>query len=574
MVLERIPHVLTATIVPKKEQKWWHRAIVYQIYPKSFQDTNGDGIGDIKGIIQRLDYIKNLGANTIWLNPIFVSPQDDNGYDIADFYDIDSTFGTLDDVKKLITEAHKRSLKIVFDLVLNHTSDEHAWFQEAKKDKNSPYHDYYIWEKGKKGKEPTNWGSFFGGSLWEYNEETDEYYMHLFSKKMPDLNWNSQKLRQEMYKIANFWTRLGIDGFRMDAIVHLEKDKTYPMGVTDGKNPYVIADQYYANLPQVHDYVQEFHHHVLEGKELVTIGEAASANIAEAIRYTNPERKELNMIVSFESTGIDRMYKEGHPPGIRDPQGPRFNELKQIMLKWQQGLFGKGWNTLFWNNHDMTRLVSRYGDEGKYHKKSAKMLATLMYLQWGVPFLLQGEEIGMTNAHFTKLSEYRDTSVPQLYEDLTKIYGCSEKEALAIIAEKSRDNSRTPMQWNQEQYAGFSTEEPWINVNKNYTHINVEENLADEDSIYYYYQKLLQYKKNDDVFVYGVFDLLLPDDPNIYAYTRTYEKVQHLIICNVSAAKVSCPLDYQHFTYFFGNDKPSMNHTLSPYEVRVLTRKI
>ena len=570
--MKKMKSEVVVPMIPKNEQKWWHRAVVYQIYPRSFQDTNGDGIGDIKGIIQHLDYLKKLGINTIWMNPIFVSPQDDNGYDISDFYAIDPDFGTLDDVKELIAAAHKRDIKIVFDLVLSHTSNEHEWFKQASKDKNSEYRDYYIWENGKNGSEPTNWASFFGGSLWEYNKATDDYYMHLFSKKMPDLNWDNERLRAEMYKVANYWTTLGIDGFRLDAIVHLQKNKKYPQAIGDGKNPYVMADEHYANLPEVHQYVQEFYKEVLDGKEILTIGEAASADVKEAIRYTDPSRNELNMIVSFKSTGVDRVYRDGLPPGSRDPEGVRWQELKAIMKEWQQGLYGKGWNTLFWNNHDMQRLVSHYGDDKTYRVESAKMLAALMYLQWGVPFLLQGEEIGMTNAYFNQLSQYRDTSVPQLYHDLVTHYDCSEAEAMDFIMEKSRDNSRTPVQWNSGDNAGFTTGNPWMDINPNKDEINVEASLADPNSIFYFYQKLLDLKKNEEAFVYGYFEPILESEEAIYAYTRTYGTTHYLVLCNLGEQEQHFNLDISEFTCVLSNYDASEDNVLAAYETRIYQR--
>lgn len=571
--MEKITTKLTANAVPKEDQKWWHRAIVYQIYPRSFQDSNGDGIGDIRGIITRLDYLQNLGINTIWLNPIFSSPQDDNGYDISDFYTIAPEFGSIADVQELIFEAHARDIKIVFDLVLSHTSDEHPWFVDAKSSKTSRYRDYYLWKSGTPQQKPNNWASFFGGSVWEYNERTEDYYFHLFSKKMPDINWENKKLRAEMYAIANYWTKLGIDGFRMDAIVHLQKNTDFPEEKGDGINPYVLSEKNYANRPEVHHYVQEFYREVLEGKELLTVGEASSADVREAIQYTNPSRKELNMIISFRATGIDRLYKEGEYPGIRDPKGIRWHELKAHMLEWQQGLFGKGWNTLFWNNHDLQRLVSRYGDDTKYRVESAKMLATLMYLQWGVPFLLQGEEIGMTNAYFTELDQYRDTSVRQFYEDLTVHYGKNHREAMDIIAEKSRDNSRTPMQWDGTVGAGFTTGTPWIGINPNSSTIHVENALQDKNSLYYYYQKLIHLKKTDDVCVYGYFELVLEEDPNIYAYTRTYEQQQYLIYCNLTDKQQEVALNLLNYALIFGSYANPDLIILRPYEALVLRRK-
>ncbi|MGL5042145.1 MAG: glycoside hydrolase family 13 protein [Culicoidibacterales bacterium] len=516
------------------EKKWWHNAVVYQVYPRSFYDTNNDGIGDIKGIIEKLDYIASLGVNMIWLNPIFTSPNDDNGYDISDFYGIMAEFGEMEDVEQLIAQAHKRGLKILFDLVMNHTSDEHPWFIESRKSKDNPYRDFYIWADGKNGAEPTNWEGFFGGSLWEPNQPTADYYMHLFSKKMPDLNWESAKMRQAIYDVATFWADKGVDGLRVDAIIHIAKDTTFPQGISDGNRPYVLADQYYANLPQVHEYVKEFHQKVLTKGNIMTVGEASTAGVEAALAYSAPNNKEFDMIISFQHMSLDYDHSKTHVPPKWTQKKMDLLEFKAVMENWQQSLHGKGWNTLYWNNHDMPRVVSRFGNTDKYHNQSAKMLATLMYLQWGTPYILQGEEIGMTNTDFSELTDYRDVEIFTLYEQAVTNGGHQADEIMKMINDRSRDNARTPMQWDQSENGGFSQASPWIKANTNFSTINVAANEANKDSILAYYRQIIKLKTSEDTLIYGEFKLLYRDHPEVYAYTRTLDKEQFTIICNFS----------------------------------------
>ncbi|GBU11045.1 trehalose-6-P hydrolase [Erysipelotrichaceae bacterium] len=514
------------------EKKWWHNAVIYQVYPSSFYDTNNDGIGDIRGIIEKLPYIVSLGVNMIWLNPIFSSPNDDNGYDISDFYGIMPSFGTMADVEELIAKAHAMGIKILFDLVMNHTSDEHPWFIESRKSKENAHRDFYIWQDGKNGEKPTNWEGFFGGSVWEKNAQTDDYYLHLFSKKMPDLNWQSKNLRQAIYDVANFWAEKGVDGLRLDAIIHIAKNMDFPQGVNTTNRPYVLADQHYANLPQVHTYMKEFHQKVLAGGNILTVGEASTAGVKEALQYSDPKNKEFNMIISFQQLSLDYDHSITHVPPKWTQKKMDLVEFKKVMQNWQLGLYEKGWNTLYWNNHDMPRVVSRFGDEGVYHIQSAKMLATLMYLQWGTAFILQGEEIGMLNADFTKLTDYRDVEVFTLYEETVTKAGYSDTEIMQRIKNRCRDNARTPMQWDATANGGFSAGVPWIGVNNNYHLLNVEAQEQNPDSILNYYRSIIKLKTGNACFIYGEFTLLLANDPSIYAYTRSNSTGIYTIICN------------------------------------------
>ncbi|MGL6056724.1 MAG: glycoside hydrolase family 13 protein [Culicoidibacterales bacterium] len=563
------------------EPKWWHKAVVYQIYPRSFKDSNQDGIGDLRGIIEKVDYLVQLGINTIWLNPIFSSPNDDNGYDISDFRGIMADFGTMADFDELVTVLKANNIRLVMDLVLNHTSDEHPWFIEARKSLDNPYRDYYLWAKGFEGKEPTNWESFFGGSLWEQDQQTQEYYLHLFSQKMPDLNWSSSKLRQEMYEIANFWSEKGVDGFRIDAVVHIDKELTYPQAYNPGGRPYVMAEQYYANRPLVHDYCQEFYQAVLANKEIMTVGEAASATIEEALKYTAPEREEFNMIITFEaiSFDIDPNLNPAVPPKWTQKR-PDLQEIKRVWMKWQDGLYGKGWNTLYWNNHDVPRVVSRYGNCEQYHQESAKMLATLLYCLWGTPYILQGEEIGMTNVAFPQLTDYRDVEIQTFYREALATGKVSHEEAMAMIHARSRDNARTPMQWDTSDNGGFSQVKPWIGVNENYQTINVAANLADPNSIFYHYQRLIYLRTKSsysDLLTYGKTTLLLPEDDAIFAYTRTYGEQTLLVVANFFEAPKTVTLAGEVAEIIVQNypevSKQLGTISLRPYEANVYLLK-
>ena len=493
------------------EQKWWQKAVVYQIYPRSFYDSNGDGIGDINGIRAKLPYLAKLGIGVIWLSPVYCSPNDDNGYDISDYYDISPDFGTLDDMKALIEEADNFSIKIIMDLVVNHTSDEHAWFIEAKSSKDSKYRDYYIWRSGDENTPPNDLKSCFGGSAWEYDAKTGEYYLHFFSKKQPDLNWENPQMRRDIWKMMNFWIDLGIGGFRMDVIDLI------------GKNPDLKIKE---NGPKLHDYIQEMYRNTLAGKNLLTVGECWGATPEIAKLFSAQKRHELSMVFQFEHIMLDQ---NGGDKWNLKPLN--LLDLKRVFTKWQTQLANEGWNSLFWNNHDLPRIVSRWGDDGKYRVQSAKMLAILLHGMKGTPYIYQGEEIGMTNIEFNTIDDFADIEAVNMYKERIAA-GCDRESVLRSLRAKARDNARTPMQWNNSENARFTQSKPWYRVNPNYPQINVENALADENSVFYCYQKLIKLRRENPIMVYGDYALLLPDDENIYAYTRTYQDKTWLVICN------------------------------------------
>lgn len=509
---------------------WWKESVVYQIYPKSFKDSNGDGIGDLNGITQKLDYIKELGANVIWLCPVYKSPNDDNGYDISDYRDIMKDFGDMNDYDRLLAEAHKRGIKIIMDLVVNHTSDEHKWFIESKKSKDNPYRDYYIWRDGKNGKEPNNWGSCFGGSAWQYDETTQMYYLHLFSKKQPDLNWDNPTVREEVFDMMTWWLDKGIDGFRMDVISFISKMPQMPDGETNG-GQYGNFGPYCTHGPHVHEYLQEMNAKVLSKYDIMTVGETGGVTVEDAKRYAGEHTHELNMVFQFEHMDLDF-----NPAGYKwNDVPPKLSQLKQVMSRWQTGLDGVAWNSLFWDNHDQPRIVSRFGnDSEEYREVSAKMLATCLHMMQGTPYVYQGEELGMTNAYFNDISDYRDIESINAYHDMTGDGTVDPDTMMRYLHYKSRDNARTPMQWDTTENAGFTTGTPWIAVNPNYKTINAEEQLQNPNSVFHYYQKLIQLRKEHDIIVYGHYTLLLPDDEEIYAYTREWEGKELLVICNFS----------------------------------------
>ncbi|SFJ47017.1 oligo-1,6-glucosidase [Halobacillus dabanensis] len=540
-------------------QEWWKKSVVYQIYPKSFNDTNGDGIGDIPGIIEKLDYLKELGVDVLWLSPVYDSPQEDNGYDIRNYRKVDDLFGNMDDLERLLEEAHKRDLKLVMDLVVNHTSDEHPWFVESAKSKDNPYRDYYIWKEGKNQEEPpTNWNSVFGGSVWEYDENTEQYYLHLFAKKQPDLNWENPKLREDIYDMMKFWLDKGMDGFRMDVINFISKDPEYPDGEQGDGSPYFM------NGPRVHEFLQEMNKEVLSNYDVMTVGEMPGASPEDAKHYTNPENEELNMIFTFEHMDLDS-------------DGDKWNwtnldlvALKENFEKWQTSLHGVGWNSLYWNNHDQPRIVSRFGDDGEYRVKSAKMLAICLHMMQGTPYIYQGEEIGMTNVRFETLDEYRDIELLNMYEE-KKEQGWSHEELMEAIYVKGRDNARTPMQWGDSENAGFTEGTPWIQVNPNYESINAAAAMEDEDSVFYFYQQLIRLRKELDVITDGRFELLLREDPNVFAYKRIGGAESLLVVCNFSSREVE--LDEEVYQQVEGNPVVVTNDSgkenrrmLAPYE--------
>ena len=515
--------------------QWWKEAVVYQIYPRSFYDSNGDGFGDLQGVIQKLDYIKSLGADVIWLCPVFDSPQDDNGYDISDYGSIYEKFGTNDDMFQLIDEVHKRGMKIIMDLVVNHTSDEHAWFAESRKSKDNPYRDYYFWKDPKAdGSEPNNWGSIFSGPAWTLDERTGQYYLHYFSKKQPDLNWENEAVRREVYDLMTFWMDRGVDGWRMDVIGSISKFVDFPDYETDDSRPYVVG-RYHSNGPRLHEFIQEMNREVLSRYDCMTVGEANGSDVEEAKKYTDPSRHELNMIFTFEHMDIDTKQHSPNGKWQMKPFDPI--ALKKTMTRWQTALMNVGWNTLYFENHDQPRVISRWGNDRELRKQCAKAFATVLHGMKGTPFIYQGEEIGMTNSEMP-LEMYDDLEIKNAYRELViENKTMTEEDFRKAVAKKGRDHARTPMQWDDGKYAGFTDGEPWLAVNPRYQEINVKESLADEDSIFYYYQKLIGLRKQNKVIVYGDYRLLLEEDPRIFAYIREYRGEKLLVAVNLSEEK-------------------------------------
>ncbi|MBH0166941.1 alpha,alpha-phosphotrehalase [Fictibacillus sp. 7GRE50] len=508
-----------------KKEPWWKRSVVYQIYPKSFNDTTGNGTGDIDGIIEKLDYLKKLGVDVLWLTPIYDSPQRDNGYDIRDYYKIFEDYGTMEDFDRLLQEAHQRDLKIIMDIVVNHTSTEHEWFQQSRSSKDNPYRDFYIWKDSVEGGEPSNWISKFGGSAWKLDEETGQYYLHLFDVTQADLNWENNEVRQRVYEMMNYWFEKGVDGFRLDVINLISKNQDFPND--DGSIAPGDGRRFYTDGPRVHEYMQEMNKEVFSKYDVLTVGEMSSTTIDNCIKYTNPGRNELSMTFNFHHLKVD--YPNGEKWSIADFD---FLKLKEILSTWQVEMHkGGGWNALFWCNHDQPRIVSRYGDDGEYRVQSAKMLATAIHMMQGTPYIYQGEEFGMTNPKFTKIDQYRDVESLNMF-NLLKEEGNSEEEVLEILKHKSRDNSRTPVQWNDSENAGFTTGEPWIPVASNYNEINAEAAVNDENSIFYHYQKLNHLRKELDIVTYGDYELILENHPDIFAYVRNAENGEKLLVVN------------------------------------------
>ncbi len=551
------------------EKNWWKKSVVYQIYPRSFCDTNGDGIGDLRGITQKLPYLKTLGVDVIWICPVYQSPCDDNGYDVSDYRKILPEFGTMADFDEMLDTAHRMGLKIVMDLVVNHTSDEHAWFVESRKSKDNDKRDYYIWRDGKDGKEPNNWGACFGGSAWQYDEGTGQYYLHLFSVKQPDLNWENKKMRQDVYDMMTWWCEKGIDGFRMDTINLISKPAVF-RDVPAGPDGYGFFGTASANGPHVHEYLQEMNREVLSKYDLMTVGECAMSTVEDAIRYASLDGSELNMVFQSEHMDLD----VGPDNSKWCDKKIRLTTLKQTLSKWQTGLYGKAWNSLFWDNHDQPRIVSRLGnDSPKYREISAKMLATCLHMMQGTPYIFQGEELGMTNYPFTDISQFRDLESLNAYQDNLKAKIRDQEELFRCICYKSRDNARTPMQWDDTENAGFTTGTPWIGINPNYTEINAKEQTKREDSVFHYYQKLIGLRKTHPVIVEGDYRLLLPDSEEIYAYVRTYEDTKLLVICNFTDQETDFVLppefagkDGTVLISNYGRDRLDDQLTLSPYE--------
>jgi len=553
------------------KKAWRKEAVGYQIYPRSFQDSNGDGIGDLQGVIQRLDYIKELGIDVIWICPMYKSPNDDNGYDISDYQDIMEDFGTMEDFDQLLNEVHKRDMKLIIDLVLNHTSDEHPWFIESKSSKENPKRDWYIWRDGVKGKEPNNWESIFGGSAWEYDDETDQYFLHVFSTKQPDLNWENEDVRDALYDTVNWWLDKGIDGFRIDAISHIKKRPGLPDMPNPKKEKYVSSFDMHMNQKGIHTFLQEFKDRTYANYDVMSVGEANGVKADEAELWVGKENSKMDMIFQFEHLGL---WDAETNPDLD------IVELKKVLTRWQKGLEGNGWNALFIENHDKARVVSTWGNDEEYWRESATAMATMYFLMQGTPFIYQGQEIGMTNVQFPSIEDYDDVAVKNLYR-LKREEGVPHQDIMDIIWASSRDNSRTPMQWTDEVNSGFTNGKPWMKVNPNYKTINVKAQEKDESSILNFYKKMIQLKKKEDVFTYGIYDLLLEKDKQIYAYTRTGEDQSMIVITNLSTDDAVCDLGELEVSssnlllnnYDVNSHEIVSKITLKPYEARVYRLK-
>ena len=555
------------------EKRWWKESVVYQIYPRSFCDSNGDGIGDLNGITGKLDYLKELGIDVIWLSPVYKSPNDDNGYDISDYQAIMDEFGTMEDFDRMLATAHEKGIKIMMDLVVNHTSDEHKWFIESRKSTDNPYRDYYIWRPAKEdGSLPNNWGSCFSGPAWEYDKTTDMYFLHLFSKKQPDLNWDNPAVRQDVFDMMNWWLKKGVDGFRMDVISLISKEPGLP-DKEPGINGYATFNVS-ANGPHVHEYLQEMRQKALNNADTITVGECSGVTLEEAKKYARSDEKELNMVFQFEHMDVD----SDETSGKWTTRKMDLRDLKNILTRWQKGLQDIAWNSLYWENHDQPRSVSRFGnDSDEYREISAKMLATCIHMMQGTPYVYQGEELGMTNCPFNTLDNFRDLESINAFHELTEQGKMTEEDMMAAIGYKGRDNARTPMQWDDSAYAGFSTATPWIMVNPNYTKINAKDQINREDSVFKYYQKLIKLRHESELIVYGTYDLILDDDKDIYAYIRTLDDEKLIVYCNFSenTREVELPEEFTNGKVLISNYiDAKVNHkiTLRPYEAIVIQK--
>ncbi|MEZ9865489.1 alpha,alpha-phosphotrehalase [Vibrio sp. 10N.261.51.A3] len=551
------------------DESWWKTATIYQIYPKSFCDSGSKGTGDINGIISKLDYLKHLSVDAIWLTPVYASPMIDNGYDISDYYAINPQFGTMEDFDLLLAEAHQRGIRIVMDIVVNHTSTEHAWFQSALGDKNSPYRDYYIWKDPVNGQAPTNWQSKFGGNAWEMDEATGQYFLHLFAKEQADLNWENPVVREEVKDVISFWAEKGVDGFRLDVINLISKQQDFPNDdIGDGR-------RFYTDGPRVHEYLKEISEAVFQKYGSVTVGEMSSTTLEHCQQYSNIDNSELSMVFNFHHLKVDYTNGEKWTNAPFD-----FLQLKSIFNHWQTGLNGKGWGALFWCNHDQPRVVSRLGDDQQYRVESAKMLAASVHMMQGTPYIYQGEEIGMTNPGYTDISQYRDVESTNMYDIMVNRDGVAHQDMMAILAQKSRDNSRTPMQWNSEPYAGFSQAQPWLDVANNYSEINAEQALEDKDSVFYFYKSLIELRKQVPVITDGSYQDLLPEHPSVFAYSRESEGQTLLCINNYYGEEAECVLPERFemakaksllSNYQVSESLVASHHqVLQPYETRIL----
>ncbi len=557
-------------------KKWWKESVVYQIYPRSFNDSNGDGIGDLRGIIQKLDYLQNLGVDVVWLSPVYKSPNDDNGYDISDYQDIMDEFGTLTDWEELAAGMHARGIKLVMDLVVNHTSDEHAWFVESRKSKDNPYRDYYIWRPGKDGAEPNNWASAFLGSAWKYDQATDEYFLHLFSKKQPDLNWENPQVRKAVFDMMDWWVQKGVDGFRMDVINLISKVPGLPDEEKYADSRYLFPATKSVNGPRLLEFLGEMKETVLSKYDLITVGETPMVTTAHAAEITNAETGPLNMVFQFEHMGLDN--EPGSPYGRFSYAPLKLVALKKLMTRWQTELEGKGWNSNYLNNHDQPRQVSRFGNDGEFRIQSAKLLGTFLHMLQGTPYIYQGEEIGMTNVAFPDIADYNDVEIKNFYREQVEENGADPALILKMVQTRGRDNARTPMQWTAGPQGGFTSGTAWLKVNPNTKSINVEQALADQDSIFYYYKKLIQLRKTTPAMVYGRYDLILPDHDKIYAFTRTLGNERLLVMLNFSADLVDFELPEGFAVrgdrllianYLVVSQTDEGSFSLRPYEARV-----
>lgn len=552
------------------KKKWWQKAVVYQVYPRSFQDSDGDGIGDLGGILQRLPYIKKLGVDVIWLNPIYKSPDKDNGYDISDYRAIQPKFGNMKVFDQLLAETHRLGMKIVMDLVVNHTSDQHEWFKQSRSSKDNPYRDFYIWRDGKNNLVPNNWGSYFGGSTWQFDEATKQYYLHLFAKGQPDLNWENPAVREQVWELMRFWLNKGVDGFRMDVINFLSK----PAGLPDAPNPehaeFANVEPMVADGPKLNDYLREMNKKVLSHYDVMSVGEMPSAKPKDALEYTGLDAHELNMVFQFDHVTL--ALNKDPRLGKWNDQPVKLVDLKQALSKWQTALDGKGWNSLYWNNHDRARAVSRFGnDSPQYRVLSAKMLATTLHMMQGTPYIYQGEELGMTNAHFTALSEYQDIESIEAYHQLVEREKLVDhKTMMRYLATESRDNARTPMQWDTSTNAGFTSGKPWLQLNKNYCEINAAAELKDQQSVFYYYQKLIKLRHQSDLIVYGNYQELIPEDEEVFAYRREYQGQTLVVISNFTEKIIKRHLEMPtNKKLLISNYADDQADQLRPFEAKV-----
>lgn len=554
----------TALSTQISDRTWWKEAVVYQIYPRSFMDSNGDGIGDLNGIISKLDYLQELGVTVLWLCPIFSSPNDDNGYDISDYQDIMADFGTLEDFDRLLEEAHKRGLRILLDLVLNHSSDEHPWFLESRSSKANPKRDWYIWREGKNGQPPNNWESIFNESVWEYDAATDEYFMHVFSRKQPDLNWENTNMRAALYDMVRWWLDKGVDGFRIDAISHIRKQPGLPDMPNPKGLPTVPSAAGHMNVDGVMDYISDLCANTFAHYDIMTVGEANGVTVEQAPEWVAPEKRNFNMLFQFEQL---KLWQTDGASGLDLPH------LKQVLTRWQKGLEGRGWNALFVENHDIPRIVSTWGDDQRYWRESATAIATLYFLMQGTPFIYQGQELGMTNYPFTELQQFDDVAIHNLARQRRE-QGWGEDDILTSIRDNARDNSRTPMQWDSSEHGGFTTGTPWLAVNPNTRDINVATQQRDPNSVLTYYQQLIRLRREHPTLIYGQYDLLLDDHPQIFAYRRSADR-QFVVLCNLSDEPAhfgQAALQLTDSRLVLGNqtgDQMGSPGVLRPYEARV-----